>query len=87
MEATYILTIADTDGEILFQQVGEDEPELRSAAVQWMQEQYPDYFATEALTEAGREGYSDDYDYIVQFAQTVEGAPQITIRLADVAES
>jgi hypothetical protein len=86
MDVTYILTITDIDGEILFQQIG-DEAELESAAVQWMQEQYPDYFATDRLADAGREGYDDDYDYIVHFTETIENAPHITIRPADVAES
>ena len=85
MATTFILTIIDSDGEILFQQVDEDETALKTAAVEWMREQYPDYFDTAELADASREGFNDDYDYIVNFADNVENAPRITIRPVDEA--
>jgi len=82
--ATFILTIKDDDGEILFQQAGDSKESMQLAAIAWMKDFAEDYFGEETLHDVLGDNYTPEqaFKYIKKIGETVEDAPQLNIRKA-----
>lgn len=81
--SAYILTVTDEDGDILFQEAGDGENELKAVAVKWMYDSWPEMFDEEGRLEGVRTSSAEDnYKRMVELGDDAPGAPRPIIRKA-----
>jgi hypothetical protein len=81
--SAYILTVTDEDSDILFQQAGDSEDELKAAAIEWMHDSWPELFDEDGRLQHSRSNsVEDNYKTMVELGDDAPGAPRPIIRKA-----